>query len=96
MSKEKRYDTKSVKEMLLNNARFSCFALGRANSENTIFEEELIIKAMDEVLEKDTGSEEQFKKLLGLSYMLRGITDNLRLFNSGSKQIEFNEKEEPF
>ena len=51
---------------------------------------------MDEVLEKDTGSEEQFKKLLGLSYMLRGITDNLRLFDSGAKQIEFNEKEEPF
>ena len=96
MNREKRYDTKSVKEMLLNNARYACFALGRANSENNILEEELIIKAMDEVLEKDTGSEEQFKKLLGLSYMLRGITDNLRLFDSGSKQIEFNEKEEPF
>ena len=76
MNREKRYDTKSVKEMLLNNARYACFALGRANSENTILEEELIIKAMDEVL--------------------RGITDNLRLFDSGSKQIEFNEKEEPF
>lgn len=96
MSKEKRYDTKSVKGMLLDNVGYAYFTLGRANNKNTLFEEELIGKAMYEVLEKDTGSEKQFKKLLGLSYMVCGIADNLRLFDSGSKQIEINEKEEPF
>ncbi len=96
MSKEKRYDTKSVKEMLLDNVGYAYFALGRANSENTLFEEELIAKAMYEVLEKDTGSRKQFKKLLGLSYMVRGIADNLRLLSGEPTQIDFSKNEQPF
>lgn len=95
MSKEKRYDTKSVKEMLLDNVGYAYFALGRANSENALFEE-LIAKAMYEVLEKDTGSRKQFKKLLGLSYMVRGIADNLRLLSGEPTQIDFSKNEQPF
>lgn len=97
MSKEKRYDIKSVKEMLLDNVGYAYFALGRAtNKENTSFEEELIGKAMYEVLEKDTGSRRQFMKLLGLSYMVRGIADNLRLFSDKPAQDNFSENEELF
>lgn len=92
----KKFDTKSVKEMLLDNVGYAYYALGRANNKNTYMEEELIANAMYEVLEKDTGSEKQFKKLLGLSYMVRGIADNLRLLSGESTQINSYEDIQPF
>lgn len=96
MSREKRYDTKSVKEMLLDNVGYAYFALGRANSDSTCLEEELLAEAMFEVLKKDTGRRKQFKKLLGLSYMVRGIASNLRLFSCEPTEVKENESEQPF
>ena len=96
MSKEKRYDIKSAKVALLDNVGYAYFALGRANGKEIAFEEELIGEAMYEVLEKDTGSRKQFKRLVGLSYMVRGIADNLRLLSGEPTQIDFNENEQLF
>ena len=48
-------------------------------NQNTCFEEELISYAAFKVLEKDTADKEQFLELMGLSYMLMGITENFRL-----------------
>lgn len=70
MSNKIKYDTKSAKEMILANAGYAYYALGRANSDNTHQEEELITYAMQKVLEEDTGSEEQFLELRGLSYIV--------------------------
>lgn len=79
MNKETKYDTKSAREILLQYAGEAYCALGGVKKFNTMCEEELITYAMYKVIEEDTGSEEQFLELRGLSYMLRGIADNLRL-----------------
>ena len=96
MNNKIKYDTKSAKEMILANAGYAYYALGRANSDNTHQEEELITYAMQKVLEEDTGSEEQFLELRGLSYMLRGIADNLRLFCDEATEVSTDEIGEPF
>ena len=96
MNKKIKYDTKSAKGMVLLNAGYAYYALGRANSGNTHQEEELIAYAMSKVLEADTGDEEQFLELRGLSYMLRGIADNLRLFCDEPTELSEDEIREPF
>ena len=96
MSNEKRYDTKLAKRMLLHNVGLAFYELGRVNSENTYIEEELLENAMYEVLKKDTGSRGQYKKLLELSYMVRGIADNLRLLSAELAQSNFDPNELPF
>ena len=96
MNKKIKYDTKSAKGMVLLNAGHAYYALGRANNDNTYQEEELIAYAMSKVLEEDTGDEEQFLELRGLSYMLRGIADNLRLFCDEPTELSEDEIKEPF
>lgn len=93
MSRKMKYDAKSVKERVLDNAGYAYYVLGRAESDNTHFEEELIGNAMFETLKKDTGSRKQFKKLLALSYMLQGIADNLRLLYDEPTELSKNEIE---
>jgi len=77
--KDNTYDTRSVKEMILYHARIVCFQIGRLNGENTHFEEEITANAVNRVLDEDMGSREEFIELLSISYMLRGIADNLRI-----------------
>lgn len=96
MNKKMKYDTKSAKEMILLHAGYAYYALGRANNDNTSLEEELIAYAVSKVLEEDTGSEEQFLELRGLSYMLKGIADNLRLFCDESAPTPAYDIENPF
>ncbi|MDD6481392.1 MAG: hypothetical protein PUF65_03800 [Lachnospiraceae bacterium] len=96
MTQKMKYDAKSAKEMVLLNAGYAYYALGRANSDHTCQEENLIAYAVSKVLEEDTGSEEQFLELRGLSYMLRGIAGNLRLFCDESAPTAACDIETPF
>lgn len=83
MNTSNNYDTKSAKELLLLRASRAYYTLGLLNSKmahnNTQCEEELITYAMNKTLEKDTYKWEQYIELIGLSFMLQGITENLLL-----------------
>lgn len=96
MSNKKKYNTKSVKEMLLMRVGEAYYALGSLGSEETKQEEKLINYALFKVLEKDMGMEKQFIELLGLSYMLQGIADNLRLLADEQTEVAANENEQLF
>lgn len=94
MSENRRYDTKSAKEILLERASEVYFEIGRLRGNDTYLEEELVGNAVFKVLEKDTDSKEQFMELVGLSYMLQGIATNLRLSNIG--MVEDEEESEQY
>ena len=91
MSENKKYDTKSAKEMVLERAGEAYCEIGRVRGADTYFEEELIGNAVIKVLEKDTNNREQFLELMGIAYMLQGISTNLRLCNCGKSEHSANE-----
>ena len=96
MNNKKKYDIKAIKKELVNNIIYAYSELSRIHNKNLRFENELIKNAMFELLEKDTGSEEQFKKLLGLSYMIYGIAENPWMFDDESTQADFFQNMQPF
>lgn len=85
MNKENKYDIKSAKESVLNNVAQAYYALGRLRGSYEAFEEELIVKAMNKVLDEDTNDFDQFLELMEASYMLRTLSTDLR--QRGSEQV---------
>lgn len=73
MSNEKKFDLKSVKEMLVDEVLFAYRELNRADDELVDVEEELISHALFMALEKNEDSEETYKTLWALIYMAKGI-----------------------
>lgn len=77
MSKKTKYDTRSIKEMILYHAKNVFYRIGKLHGEGTHFEEEIAANAVLRVLDEDKGSREEFLELMSISFLLRGIADNL-------------------
>lgn len=79
------YDLKSAKEIVIMEALYADYELGRLSGKhNADIEEEIITDALFTVLdagEDAGGSREQFKMLMSAYYALRGIKDNLITMN---------------
>jgi len=94
MSEKMKYDTKWIKRMLLDDIGQAWYELGRINRQHKGFDEELIACATREVLENNKESKEQYKKLLGFLYMVRGITSELQLLKP--TVVQMDDEESPF
>ncbi len=75
--KKNKYDTRGVKERILYHAGRVFYGIGKLHGEGTHFEEEIAANAVLRVLDNDKGRREEFIELMCISYMLRGIADNL-------------------
>ncbi len=96
MSKKTKYDTRGIKEMILYHAGSVYYRIGKLHGEGTHFEEEIAANALKRVLDEETGSREEFIELMCISYMLRGIADNLSVcYASGGTRNKPEEKDEP-
>lgn len=72
------YNIKIAKQAVLSDAIAAYYQIWQTDGIDTSFEEQLVLDAVFEVLDENTGSREQFTELLGLSYMLQGIRDRLK------------------
>ena len=76
--------------------------MGARSGKGTELAEELAMNALDRMLDLNKDSREEFKELTAISCMLRGIADNLRLFDKSEYVPEQNnissmyDDEEPF
>lgn len=102
-STKQKCDTKGIKEMILFHASAVFYNIGARSGKGTKLAEELTMNALDRMLDLNKGNQEEFKELTAIACMLRGIADNLRLFEKSEVAPEqdkkfsmFDDDDQPF
>lgn len=91
-STKPNYDTKKVKEMILDYAKEVYFYVGRVNRKDTQIEEEITAGALDRMLDANKGNRVEYVELKGIFFMLKGLADFLRLYAKSAGVSEQDNK----
>ena len=101
--KNKKYDSHEVKEMILDYAKEVYFYIGRLNRKDTQIEEEITAGALNRLLDADKGNRGEYLELKGIFFMLKGLSDSLRLYaqsvivpEQDNKPSMYDDDAEPF